>query len=79
MKLIVFEFYHVPALRWVFGLQLDQPSQLFDYLPYPSSQHFEHDLDYHIFQLQIPLNVCAHIPLMLHVSTFYVVPTTMST
>jgi hypothetical protein len=40
--------------------------------------HSKCDLDYHILQLHVSFNACAHIPLMLQVSTFYVVPMAMS-
>jgi hypothetical protein len=45
------EFYHVMALGQAFGLQFDQFSQPFNYLPQFFSQNFGHDLDYHIHQL----------------------------
>ncbi len=82
LKPIVLRSYHVSALRRVLGLQLDQLPQPFDYFPYPSPQHSKHDLDYHIFQLQVSLNACAHILSMLQVSIFYIIfyipPTAMS-
>jgi hypothetical protein len=67
------EFYHVLAQGRAFGLQLDQSFQPFNYLFHFSSQHFVWNLDYHIPQLQASLNVCAHIPSTLCVSTFYIV------
>ncbi len=51
LKLIMPEFYHVMALGQAFGLQFDQFSQPFNYLPQFFSQNFGHDLDYHIHQL----------------------------
>jgi hypothetical protein len=52
---------HVSTLEQTFNLQLNQP---FNYFPHPFA-HSEYNLDYHIFELQISLNACAHIPLML--------------
>ncbi len=51
MKPIMLEFYHILALRWAPSLQFDQSSHALDYLPHFFPLHFEHDLDYHIFQL----------------------------
>jgi hypothetical protein len=42
------------------------------------SQHFKHNLDDHIIQLQASSNVCAHTPLISWVSTFYVAPMVMN-
>jgi hypothetical protein len=78
LKLLVFKFYHVLAFRQMFNLQLDQSSQPFDYLPHLSPQCFECGLDYHILQLHVSIDACAHIPLYLWVFTFYVAPMTMS-
>jgi hypothetical protein len=47
----MFEFYHVMAQGQTFGLQLDQSSQPFNYLPQIFAQHFVYNLDYPIPQL----------------------------
>ncbi len=67
------------AQRQAFGLQLDQSSQPFDYLPQFFTQHFIRDLDYPIPQLQASFDVCAHIPLTLWVSTFHIMLMAMNT
>jgi len=70
---IVPKFYHVLAQGWALNLQLNQSSQPFDYFPHFFAQHFVHDFDYPIPQLQASLDVCAHIPSTLWVSTSYIV------
>jgi hypothetical protein len=45
------ESYHGLASGRAFSLQLDHPSQLFNYLLHPFPQRSEGDLDYHMFQL----------------------------
>jgi len=72
LKFIMPKFYHVLAQGWAFGLQLNQSSQPFHYLLQKNSWHFICDLDYPILQLQVSLDVCAHILLTLWKSTFYV-------
>jgi len=67
-------FYHVLTLRWVIGLWFDQYFQPFIYLPHFSSQRFKHNLNYHIFQLHVSFNVCAHTPSTLWLSTSYIAP-----
>jgi len=72
LKPIMLEFYHVLAQRRMFNLQLDQSFQPFNYLPQFFPHQFVCDLDYLIPQLLISFDVCAHIPLILWVSTSYV-------
>jgi hypothetical protein len=66
------KFYHDLAQGQTPSLQFDQFSQPFNYLPHFFPQHFECDLDYPIFQLQVSFNVCAHIPSTLWVLASYV-------
>ncbi len=73
LRPIVPKFYLVLAQGHVLSLQFNQPSQPFDYLPQFFAQHFVFNLDYPIPQLQTSLDVCAHIPSTLWVSTFYIV------
>ncbi len=56
----------------------NQSSQPFNYVPQFFSQCINHDLDYPILQLQVSLNVCAHIPSTLWVFTFYITFMAMS-
>jgi hypothetical protein len=79
LRPIKLEYYHVSALGWVFGLQLNQSSQPFNYPPQFSPQCFEHSSNYHIHQLQASFDVFAHIPLTLWVSIFCIAPMAMST
>ncbi len=72
LKPIMPKFYHVLAQGQTLSLQFDQFSQPFDYLLQFFPQHFGHDLDYPIPQLQASFYVCAHIPSTLWISTFYV-------
>ncbi len=65
-------FYHVMAQGQALGLHLNQFSLLFDYFPQFFAQHFVFDLHYPIPQLQASLDVYAHIPSTLWVSTSYV-------
>jgi hypothetical protein len=65
LTLIMFEFYHVLIQGQTFDLLLDQSSQPLNYLFQIFSQHFVHDLNYLIFQLQAFLDVCVHISLTL--------------
>ncbi len=58
-----------PKLR----LQFNQFSQPFNYFPWFFAQYFVHNLDYPIILLQVFLNMCAHIPSTLWLSTSYVV------
>jgi len=52
--------------------------QSFQLISYFLPQRFEYDLDYPIPQLQVSLNMCAHIPLTLWVFISYVVLITMN-
>ncbi len=63
------ESYHVLTQRQMLGLQLDQSFQHFDCLPQFFPHQFIHNLDYLILQLLLSFDVCAHIPLILWVST----------
>ncbi len=58
LRPIMPKFYYVLAQGWALGLQLDQSSQPFDNIPQFFPQHFIHDLDYPIPQLQTSLDVC---------------------
>jgi len=60
-------------------LKLNQSCQFSDFFFQFFSQHFVHNLDYPIPQLQVSLDVCAHIPLTLWIFIFYVVLITMNT
>ncbi len=53
------KFYHVLAQGQAFGLQLNQYSQPFDYLPQFFAQHFVHNLNYPIFNCRHP-SMCVH-------------------
>jgi hypothetical protein len=64
------KFYHVLAQGQAPSLQLNHFSQPFNYLPQFFAQHFVRVLDYPILQLQTSLDMCAHIPSTLWVSTF---------
>jgi hypothetical protein len=72
LRFNVFKFYHVPALGRMLGLQVNQYSHHFNYFPKFSPQYFGHSLDYHIFQLQVSFDACAHPPSILWVFTSYV-------
>jgi hypothetical protein len=79
LKPIMPKFYHVLAQGQAFNLQLDQSSHPFNYIPQFFAQHFVRIFDYPILQLQASLDVCAHIPSTLWVSTSYVVLMAMNT
>jgi hypothetical protein len=78
LRPIVLGFYHVLAQGQVFGLQLDESFQPFNYLPHFFPCWFIRNSDYFIPQLLVSFDVCTHIPLILWVSTSYVAFITMN-
>ncbi len=68
---------------WCMGkclaLELNQSCQFFDFFFQFFPQHFVHNLDYPILQLQVSLDVCAHIPLTLWIFISHVVLITTDT
>ncbi len=76
LRPIMLEFYHVLALKWAFGLWLDQFPQPFDNLPQFYPQCFTWTTT--SFNCKPP-SICFHTPLTLWIFTFFIAPMAMST